>query len=515
MSSHKDRQIIKKIKINSKKYLDERGLYSKESKITIGRGNSFDVNLNKLDILSKLHSKSLQKEDSIIDLGTTFYLSKQYNHIYSKVIKHKIKEDTEQDKVKTINKLDMDFIKNRMLKANKIFLKPNWVCQEKYPVTTDPAILNKLINILETEKKEYLIGEAGSLFFDQKELFQSITKKIKSSKIIHLDNGKYIQINYDNLKIFVPEIMLEFDLIINIAQFKEHNFTSYSSSRKNLLSLLPPFQRLALHKDIDLMSRTIDALQHILPRRLSIIDGRKALIKAQQIAYGGKPIAGFGTVISTSDICAEQFALKKMKKKIIYFVRHGESASQSQKKGIFQGKLNPDLSSKGKIQAKRLGAYFSKKDILLISSPLKRAIHTAEEIKKYNIFNPNISVNVNIKEIDFGIFEGHTKEEIIKKYPNLWLKRKNSRLTFKDHKGESYLDVKKRFRKFISEIDKIGKVQIVVVSHATIIIIGLSMLLNRPIEDVEKTFFENGGITAINKIGNSYSEIFINRRPDS
>lgn len=93
------------------------------------------------------------------------------------------------------------------------------------------------------------------------------------------------------------------------------------------------------------------------------------------------------------------------KMKTIYFVRHGESDANSRR--IMAGTaLDVGLTDKGRLQAKKTGQVLKNKSIdLIVSSPMKRATETAEEIAKeidYDI--QKIITNPLFIERDFGVY---------------------------------------------------------------------------------------------------------------
>lgn len=101
----------------------------------------------------------------------------------------------------------------------------------------------------------------------------------------------------------------------------------------------------------------------------------------------------------------------------VYLVRHGETALTPLRKFSGDGPLNPELTQIGRTQAKALAkevALF--KPDLLISSPLKRAQETAQEIEK------STGLKMQIEKIwiecSFGLWDGLSSDEVAAEYPN-------------------------------------------------------------------------------------------------
>jgi broad specificity phosphatase PhoE len=93
----------------------------------------------------------------------------------------------------------------------------------------------------------------------------------------------------------------------------------------------------------------------------------------------------------------------------LILIRHGESDSNVQRK--FSGFQDVDLTEKGIWQAKRLAYRLLKVPVdAVFCSDLKRAIHTADIV--FGNRNINMLINPNLREMNFGIWEGKTFEEI-------------------------------------------------------------------------------------------------------
>lgn len=93
--------------------------------------------------------------------------------------------------------------------------------------------------------------------------------------------------------------------------------------------------------------------------------------------------------------------------KTIYFVRHGESESNS--KRIYSGTIDTPLTSLGKEQARKTGMLLTHHNITsVISSSLSRAFKTAEIITF--IIDPNNKLDIEkthlLQEVYFGNIQG-------------------------------------------------------------------------------------------------------------
>lgn len=156
----------------------------------------------------------------------------------------------------------------------------------------------------------------------------------------------------------------------------------------------------------------------------------------------------------------------------ICFVRHGETKANV--KHLLFGHLDWDLTQKGIKQAKKVGASLAlaHKYNYIISSPLKRAKHTAKIIAKVLVragLAPaqKIIIDKDLIEKSEGIWEGKDLWQVRKEDPKNYYKWLKSPFYNRPPKGESTHDLNKRVKKFYKTIFRkyLGK-NIIVVTHS-------------------------------------------------
>lgn len=108
----------------------------------------------------------------------------------------------------------------------------------------------------------------------------------------------------------------------------------------------------------------------------------------------------------------------------IFLVRHGET--EWNKLGKFQGCKDINLSTEGLVQAHYLYNKFNNNFDCIYSSPLKRAVQTSKIICANTEIKPNIIDE--LREINFGDWEGLTIEEISCNFPNEFTKWRNDKI---------------------------------------------------------------------------------------
>ncbi len=147
----------------------------------------------------------------------------------------------------------------------------------------------------------------------------------------------------------------------------------------------------------------------------------------------------------------------------IYLTRHGETEWNRQRR--FQGSKNSELTEKGILGAELLGARVEDIELdCIVSSPLKRAYHTAEIVRgKKDI---DIIKHEGFKEINLGDFEGMRWDEIEQLHGDILYRISEDPLNNRYPNGENlyefYIRVEKAFKEVI---DKCRNKSVLIVAH--------------------------------------------------
>ena len=131
-------------------------------------------------------------------------------------------------------------------------------------------------------------------------------------------------------------------------------------------------------------------------------------------------------------------------------IRHGETLWN--KENRWQGRTDIELSEEGKEQAKKLAEELKSYKIdVIYSSPLKRALDTAKEIQKVHP-NAEMIIDNDLIETSFGIFEGHTHGESLKKHTKFHEERNKDKQNYKGHGGENLKELDERAQRALKKI---------------------------------------------------------------
>lgn len=155
----------------------------------------------------------------------------------------------------------------------------------------------------------------------------------------------------------------------------------------------------------------------------------------------------------------------------VYLVRHGETEWNAS--GKYQGCMDIALSKEGILQAEYVKKRFDKSFHCIYTSPLKRALQTAHIISQST--GTSIVVSKELREINFGEWEGLTINEIKDKYPREFNNWKTDEISADLVGGDlSLKNASVRARNEILRIvsENKGK-KIIIVAHGGIIKAGL------------------------------------------
>ncbi|XP_057483852.1 6-phosphofructo-2-kinase/fructose-2,6-bisphosphatase-like isoform X1 [Actinidia eriantha] len=165
----------------------------------------------------------------------------------------------------------------------------------------------------------------------------------------------------------------------------------------------------------------------------------------------------------------------------ILLTRHGESRDN------VRGRIGGDsgLSDTGDIYTKKLANFVEKRlknerTASIWTSTLQRTILTASSIAGF----PKVNIQWRaLDEINAGVCDGMTYEEIKKNMPEEYESRKKDKLRYRYPRGESYLDVIQRLEPVIIELER-QRAPVVVISHQAVLRALYAYFADRPLKEI-------------------------------
>lgn len=149
----------------------------------------------------------------------------------------------------------------------------------------------------------------------------------------------------------------------------------------------------------------------------------------------------------------------------LHILRHGQTDLNRERR--YQGSMDPPLNTLGIDQARRAASLLPESIDVLVSSPMRRALQTAEIISRHS--GVPVRVMPEFRERAFGVFEGLSKPEVKNLFPDLWKRRPLRSFDAAPPEGEAVGEVLERVRRGIDELlAQCPRGQVVVVAHAFI-----------------------------------------------
>lgn len=147
----------------------------------------------------------------------------------------------------------------------------------------------------------------------------------------------------------------------------------------------------------------------------------------------------------------------------IFFTRHGES--QYNTGGLIGG--DPDLSPAGQHYAHSLADFLDEKvpdttQLVVWTSSLRRTVQTANPLGRTSLAWRALD------EIDAGICDGMTYEQIRVQMPDEYEARKQDKFRYRYPRGESYQDVIQRLQPVIIELERTRR-PVLVIAHQAVL----------------------------------------------
>lgn len=341
------------------------------------------------------------------------------------------------------------------------------------------------------------------------EEYEHILETTKSD-IHELTNSDSLEQYFKKIKATSDETELK-ELRRSLSKFVTRTqFSQYKKTNQKLR--VPVYILNNIYNDQEINISDTNYVSHALKWKLDYNDYAQKNYGAKSIWYVGKKhwLYTFEDVVKDIiriinemiDSCSSE-----EKEKEIYIVRHGETSWNQM--GLTQGSENDiELNDHGIDQAMKCGEYLKNQRIngkefdLIVSSPLKRAIHTAQIIAKTIDYDVNkiilsndlietsmglLAIGKTVKELKSDPFydeffklmdEYHAMDELAK----LDTKEQVPEIFIIKYKMESNQSIRKRINEFLQFLKLTPCKKILVVTHADTIRSMNSMIMNSVFE---------------------------------
>lgn len=144
----------------------------------------------------------------------------------------------------------------------------------------------------------------------------------------------------------------------------------------------------------------------------------------------------------------------------IYLMRHAQTSDNLVRR--YTGNSDKvGINKEGEMQLKNIVPFLESKDIqVILSSPFKRCLQTALELKKF--LRVNLITDRRLRELDYGKWQGLTSDEVKEKFPEIYKARGNDPVNVAPPEGETLLEMQKRVFMAIRETISVNKDSLII-----------------------------------------------------
>jgi alpha-ribazole phosphatase len=194
-----------------------------------------------------------------------------------------------------------------------------------------------------------------------------------------------------------------------------------------------------------------------------------------------------------------------------WLIRHGEPAEEA--RGRCYGSLDIGLSETGRGQIAQVAEYLKKEPIAAIySSPLSRALESAR-ILAAAALSP-VEVVADLRELDFGDFEGLPYEEIAARSPDLYRQWMETPTEIRFPNGETFSQMRDRVLRAFEKIRREREGQrVAIVSHGGVNRILIAWALDTPDHCLFRLAQDYAAINLLELVDGVPSVRLLNHRP--
>ncbi len=149
----------------------------------------------------------------------------------------------------------------------------------------------------------------------------------------------------------------------------------------------------------------------------------------------------------------------------IIIARHGQTEWNVAE--VFRGRIDIELDETGTKQAGLLAEYLGSREIdAIYSSPLKRALKTAEAIARHH--NLEVEITPLLIDFNFGKWQGLPHREVQEKYKELYAEWTRNPQQVRMPDGESLDEVIERATGVVDEVTSRYESTVVLVAHRVV-----------------------------------------------
>lgn len=190
-------------------------------------------------------------------------------------------------------------------------------------------------------------------------------------------------------------------------------------------------------------------------------------------------------------------------------VRHAEPAESA--RGRCYGSLDVGLSDGGRRQCETLADRLREESVTaIVSSPRLRALETARPIAGAS--GLEVLVADELRELDFGVLEGRTYDEIARTMPELFARWMSEPTAVRFPGGEGYGDLRARALRWLGGLEARTDGVVVAVTHGGVVRCLVAELLGIPDGRIFRLGVDTASLTRVRWIEGEPVVVGLNER---
>ncbi len=191
----------------------------------------------------------------------------------------------------------------------------------------------------------------------------------------------------------------------------------------------------------------------------------------------------------------------------IYLVRHAQS--EFNEKGIFQGRLDSDLTPLGFVQARMVARFLEREGIeAVLTSPQRRAYKTALTVG--DVLGLEVEVDERLKEMSFGILEGRRFWDLLREEGSMMRSWLTDPLRNPLPTQEPVEKFEKRILSFLEDLRTRPEERIAVIGHGGTLHGILCLTLGMGLGKLWWVHMDNTGVTLLEEGQEGFRLVYLN-----
>lgn len=180
----------------------------------------------------------------------------------------------------------------------------------------------------------------------------------------------------------------------------------------------------------------------------------------------------------------------------VYLIRHAQTTWNNE--GRAQGHTDVEIDRVGRAQARLAAEFFDRRIVhRVLSSDLKRCLQTAQPTA--DLTELAVDTRRELRERSFGVLEGQHYTVLRAYFDGENRARQIPRHEVRPEGGESVVDVWRRVKPVVQEIERL-KEDTVIFSHGGTIALLLAQMLKANVETALGFKFDNASVTEVKRL---------------